>query len=81
MNEEFMTYHVSDRYKVCPICGTTDDLYVKRTSQYIQSLKCMEYSFSLHCDECNLTFGENREGKQVYGTESELIADWNRRKY
>ena len=81
MNEEVMTYNASDRFLVCPFCGGHDNLIIKRTSKYIQTIQCMEYSFSIRCKKCDLTFGESPEGTQMYGTESELLSDWNRRRY
>lgn len=80
-NCETMTYHVGEKFQPCPFCGFSDDLTIKRTSKYIPSIQCLEYSYSIRCDYCDMTYGESSDGTQIYDTESELLANWNRRKY
>ena len=68
------------RYLVCPFCGRRDDIKVK-VRHSMNDYGFADQTVSLICTACNLTYGEDGDGNQMYDNESALIADWNRRRY
>ena len=68
------------RYLQCPFCGTRDWLKVRVAVKYDLLHKERNEYYSVHCESCQLTYGESW-GEPVYESESELIAGWNVRRY
>lgn len=68
------------RYLHCPFCGTRSWLKVRVGVKYDLLRNQKNEYFSVHCEVCQLTYGEVF-GEPVYESESELIAGWNCRKY
>ena len=67
-------------YLACPMCGERDWLKLRNVVAFdFNHGEKLSY-FSIHCEQCKLTFGEI-DGIPTYKNESELIADWNHRKY
>jgi len=72
--------NASGRYLGCPICGERSWLKLRKMVTFdFNKTDKMTY-YSIHCEQCKLTFGEV-DGEPVYESESDLLADWNRRKY
>lgn len=76
-----------EKFKECPFCGKNDRLMIHKTVENISSWifgsdhtqECVEYGFSLYCENCNLLFGVTMSGSSLFGTEKELLREWNRR--
>lgn len=66
-------------YLRCPFCKNREWLRVRRV-EWLGAHGDLEQRFSVHCLSCRLNFGEV-SGEPQYESESELIADWNRRAY
>ena len=73
-------YKAKTIYLMCPFCGEKSWLKVRRVTWFSVS-GIEEQAYSLRCEKCNLVFGENIFNEPQYETESDLIADWNCRKY
>ena len=72
-------YKADSRFAFCPFCGKSNNLYIRKTATFIESLSGNSYGFSICCTNCYLIFGESNDQSQVFGTESELLLEWNKR--
>lgn len=74
------TYKASEIYMRCPFCGKKDHLMIHRDI-LSDDHGNFDSRYSIRCERCDLLFGVDGLGSPQFESESDLIAEWNVRKY